>query len=246
MDINGKVHLMFEQSGTFKREFKALGYEAYDYDLQNNFGETDFQVDLFQAIEDAYAGKPSLFDAIRGGQDGDLVMAFFPCIYFCDGNVIFFNGTHITWKQQGKTELEKNQLILERSRERQRFYEIILKLFSVCSARDIRLIVENPYSATHYLHNNFPYKPKVVDRDRRVRGDWFTKPTQFWFHNCEPTNGLTEYRRKDTKTVNSLTGHKGGICGENRSMIAPEYARNFICDFIIGKEQVGSQFSLFS
>lgn len=68
MEIRGKVHLMFEQSGVFKNEFKKLGYEAYCYDIQNNFGETDHQVDLFQAIEDAYEGKPSLFDHVGGGR----------------------------------------------------------------------------------------------------------------------------------------------------------------------------------
>ena len=68
MEIRGKVHLMFEQSGVFKNEFKKLGYEAYCYDIQNNFNETDYQVDLFKAIEDAYDGKPSLFDNIRGGK----------------------------------------------------------------------------------------------------------------------------------------------------------------------------------
>lgn len=45
-----KVHLLFEQSGTFKNEFKKLGYEAYDYDLMNDFGETDYQIDLFDEI----------------------------------------------------------------------------------------------------------------------------------------------------------------------------------------------------
>lgn len=245
MEIKGKVHCFFEQSGTFKNEFIKLGIPAEDYDLQNNFGETDHTDDLFKAIEDAYDGKPSLFDTIRGGQDGDLIMAFFPCIYFCSNNSMLFDGSFITWKQQGKTELEINELILERSRDRQHFYEIILKLFSVCTMKGIRLIVENPYSMLHYLHANFPYKPKVIDKDRRTRGDWFAKPTQYWFHNCEPTHGLTEFRRRDTKTVQQLTGHKGGICGENRSMISPEYAKNFICDFIIGKEQVGSCLSLF-
>ena len=73
MEIRGKVHLMFEQSGVFKNEFKKLGYEAYDYDIQNNFRETDYQIDLFKEIEDAYDGKTSLFDSIRGGQDGDLI-----------------------------------------------------------------------------------------------------------------------------------------------------------------------------
>ena len=67
MKINGKVHCFFEQSGTFKNEFIKLGIPAEDYDIQNNFGETDHQDDLFQAIEDAYDGKPSLFDQIRGG-----------------------------------------------------------------------------------------------------------------------------------------------------------------------------------
>ena len=30
---------------------------------------------------------------------------------------------------------------------------------------------------------------------------------------------------------------KSGFCSEERSMISPDYARNFICDFIIGKDQ---------
>ena len=67
MKIKGKVHCFFEQSGTFKNEFIKLGIPAEDYDIQNNFGQTDHVADLFQAIEDAYAGKPSLFDTIVGG-----------------------------------------------------------------------------------------------------------------------------------------------------------------------------------
>lgn len=67
MEISGKVWCLFEQSGTFKNQFKLLGYDAVDVDIQNNFGETDYQIDLFKEIEDAYDGKPSLFDQIRGG-----------------------------------------------------------------------------------------------------------------------------------------------------------------------------------
>lgn len=51
-----KAHCLFEQSGTFKNEFKKLGVEAYDYDIQNQFGETDFQIDLFAEIAKAYEG----------------------------------------------------------------------------------------------------------------------------------------------------------------------------------------------
>lgn len=45
-----KAHCLFEQSGTFKNEFKKLGIEAYDYDILNNYGQTDYQLDLFAEI----------------------------------------------------------------------------------------------------------------------------------------------------------------------------------------------------
>ena len=49
-------HLFFEQSGTFKNELKKLGYEAEDYDIRNDFGETDNVMDLFAEIKKAYQG----------------------------------------------------------------------------------------------------------------------------------------------------------------------------------------------
>lgn len=45
------AHLLFEQSGTFKNAFKKNGVEAFDYDIQNEFGETDYIMDLFKEIE---------------------------------------------------------------------------------------------------------------------------------------------------------------------------------------------------
>ena len=45
-----KVHCLFEQSGTFKNEFKKLGINAYDYDIQNEFNQTDYVIDLFKEI----------------------------------------------------------------------------------------------------------------------------------------------------------------------------------------------------
>lgn len=45
-----KVHCLFEQSGTFKNEFKKLGIPAEDYDILNDFGETDHIIDLFKEI----------------------------------------------------------------------------------------------------------------------------------------------------------------------------------------------------
>ena len=46
-----KVHCLFEQSGTFKNEFRKLGINAYDYDIQNEFNQTDYVIDLFKEIE---------------------------------------------------------------------------------------------------------------------------------------------------------------------------------------------------
>lgn len=82
MEITGKVHCFFEQSGTFKNEFIKLGIPAEDYDIQNNFGETDHVVDLFAEIDKAYDGKPSLFDSIGGGFDnGFLPLYLFLCSF---------------------------------------------------------------------------------------------------------------------------------------------------------------------
>lgn len=50
MEIN-KVHCLFEQSGTFKNEFLKLGIPAFDYDIKNDFKQTDFVCDLFEQIE---------------------------------------------------------------------------------------------------------------------------------------------------------------------------------------------------
>ena len=242
MEIHGVVHLLFEQSGVFKNEFKKLGYEAYSYDIQDNFGETDYQIDIFNEIEKAYNWQESIFDEMT---KDDLIMAFFPCIYFSSNNTLHFDGSWLTYHQRGMTELEINEAILKRGRERQYFYEILLKLFSVCTMHKLRLIVENPYATHHYLHANFPYKPKVIDMNRILRGDYFKKPTQYFFHNCEPTNGFTPCEPKEIKNVKQLSGGHGGLCNEERSLISPDYARNFICDFVIGKVQLVTQQKLF-
>jgi len=52
-----RVHCLFEQSGTFKNEFKKLGIPAEDYDILNDFGETDHIVDLFGQIRGGTTGN---------------------------------------------------------------------------------------------------------------------------------------------------------------------------------------------
>ena len=51
---------------------------------------------------------------------------------------------------------------------------------------------------------------------------------------------------KQKKTIMSSRGStKAGLCSEERSMISPDYARNFICDFILGKKQDITEQTLF-
>ena len=235
MEINGKVYLMFEQSGVFKNEFKKLGYEAFDYDIQDNFGETDYVKDLFAEIENAYSGGgESIFDNIT---KDDLIMAFFPCIYFTGStNPCYYTLENINYQKM--TTSQKIEAMLQRSKSRQYFYELIIKLVGVCLDRGFRIIIENPYSKIHYLCNNFFKAPDVFDEDRQRRGDYFKKPTGYWYFNCVPTIGYSYQNPKEKRTVFSCRGAKdAGLCSEERSLISPDYARNFICDFILGKPQ---------
>ena len=107
------------------------------------------------------------------------------------------------------------------------------------------MIVENPYSEIGYLHDNFD-KPTFIDTNRQRRGDYFVKPTQYWFVGCEMTNGYSYQKPKFTLSIRtSKSASKAGLCSEERSMISPDYARNFICDFILGKEQKHTEQLLF-
>lgn len=241
MQIDGKVHLMFEQSGVFKNQFKELGYEAFDYDIQDHFHETDSVVDLFKAIEDAYDGKPSLFDDIT---PDDLIMAFFPCIYFSCMSQMLISYTHRNYTNY--TPKERFNAILQRSANRELFFSRAVKMLAVAKIRGLRIIMENPWSEQTFLKQNFPFNPSVVGMNRTLRGDYYVKPTAYWFINCEPTNGQTLQPRKPGKNICQVAPNgMPGICNEERSLIHPDYARNFICDFVLGKRQEFGQLSLF-
>lgn len=276
MEIKGKVHLMFEQSGVFKNEFKKLGYEAYDYDIQDNFGETDFKIDLFAEIEKGYSGGVSIFDSITCD---DLVIAFFPCIKFCSVMEQIQHEDFYDQSQKHNIEIfdksyyiRKWNVLRRYSQERFYFYDIALKLTAICQIRNLRMIMENPYHPTNFTNHFWFMRISLIDKDRTRRGDFFKKPTAYWYVNCEPTfgesyqptpkekiktitagSGASKNKRKmskiirkdelDLKYIDKST--KKGICDEERSMISPDYARNFICDFILGKTQKHTQLSLF-
>lgn len=220
-----KVHLFFEQSGTFKNEFKKLGYEAKDYDILNDFGETDNQIDLFAEIEKAYGGgKSSVFDEIS---PDDLIMAFFPCIRFEEQIKLGFRGD--LYQLKNYTDEQKLEYDLKLHSELAKLYALVTKLAIVCLKKSLKLIIENPWSERHYLRQFWALKPKIIDKNRRLKGDYYTKPTQYWFIGCEPKDNfvlepieITPY--KTVARVNNTV---------ERSLISKNYARRFIKEYIL-------------
>lgn len=151
-----------------------------------------------------------------------------------------------SWTMQnyrGKTMKEKTDLILERSHNREYFFGMAVKMLAVAQMRGLRLIMENPWSEQTFLKANFVMPPSLVDMDRTRRGDSFKKPTAYWFINCEPTRGESYQPLppgKTKKILSSKSAAQSGICSEERSLISPDYARNFICDFVLGRVQSNS------
>lgn len=186
-------------------------------------------------------GGQSIFDDIT---KDDLIVAFFPCIYFCATSQMAFSWGCTNYRK--KTTKEKTDAILQRAKDREVFYALAVKMLAVAQMKGLRLIMENPWSEQTYLKANFIKAPDLVDMDRTKRGDYYTKPTAYWYINCTPTNGKSIQPAKEHKTIMKTKGaSRAGLCSEDRSMISPDYARNFICDFILGKEQTHTERSLF-
>lgn len=229
-----KYHCFFEQSGTFKNEFRKLGYEAFDYDILNDFGETDYQIDLFKEIENAYQNKESIFDELN--KDKDMIIAFFPCIRFEDQIQMHFRGTSYQYKNYTDEQKLENDLLLHQ--DLSKLYNLITKLAIVCIRKNLPLIIENPYSTTHYLVKYWAIPYTILDNDRTLNGDYYTKPTQYWFINCVPKNNFIfeSLELVEKKICNHQVKTNGINRTVLRSLIHPQYANRFIREFILEGE----------
>lgn len=247
MEISGKVHCLFEQSGTFKNQFIGMGIPAIDYDIQNVFGQTDVVTDLFGEIAAEYRNLTERSDIVNifsAMTANDLLLAFFPCTYFCNSNTMIFQGN--ARQVRSRTPCERLQYLLNRATVRQEFWETLMKLCYIVEVRHLRLIIENPFSVDGYLWYNFPYRPAIIDYDRTLRGDYMVKPTQYFFIGCEPTGLQSIQRNKRKRYLQHLPKVSETIEGASRSMITPDYARNFINDCILGRVTANTQPTLFT
>ena len=114
---------------------------------------------------------------------------------------------------------------IDRLQKRTYFHTLLYKLYYLVEHDKIKLVIENPATTPSYLigTQNF-IKPTIIDKNRMTRGDYFKKPTQFFFVNCRPTFNLekeSEWSEFQHKVVEQVHGF-------DRSRISPEFAKNFV------------------
>lgn len=231
-----KAHLLFEQSGTFKKQFIKHGIEAFDYDISDKLKQTDIVCNLFIEIERAYLQQPSIFDKISST---DIIMAFFPCTKFDEQIKLWFRGdaySMIHW-----TEKEKLIYSISLHNDLNKNYITLSKLVLIALEKKYKLIIENPYSKSSYLANYWCCKPSIIHKDRRLYGDYYKKPTQFFFFNIEPhDNIVTDIKDNSVGGYQPMVNMSSAFYKNNannkfiaRSMIAPDYANYFIEKYIL-------------
>lgn len=169
-----------------------------------------------------------------------MIVAFFPCTRFESQILLSFWGEQN--QDKGMSDIDKLERDLVLHKELSQNYELITKLAIVVLKRGLRMVFENPYGTQHYLTRYWCLKPSVVDQDRTQRGDYFKKPTQYWFVNCNPENNFI-FEPMNLNGIGSMWGkcNTSQLGTSNRttirSMIHPDYANRFIREFILDERK---------
>ena len=228
---------LFEQSGTFRDAFKNLGFNSVCVDIRNDYNQTNISLDLFSEIDKASINLPSFFDNIA---KDDIVFAFFPCIRFTEKTSL--NARCANYGMMNKSDFEKLCYSSNLISETAKYYELFCNLFKIALKRGFKMVVENPHNtAFNFLKTFFPLTPQVIITDRaKYGGDYFKKPTAFWFVNFEPQNNMIfeNVNVPKLKRVQVDCGKHGG--NKLRSEISPSFADRFIREFVlIAEKSVG-------
>lgn len=199
-----KVAILFEQSGTFKKEFKKLNINAIDIDIENNFNETDILIDIFKALENN--------DFIKYLNSFDLILAFFPCTWFNNYNHLIFSDKWKNYKKMNRNDIKeyKNKRMLERE-------FAVCKLFKLINSIKKPMIIENPNSS--YIKELLG--EPTLKHSRNLYGDYMKKPTFYYCFNGAFIDDLDKIVTNANISVEKLKGIK-------RSLISSEYANNFV------------------
>lgn len=239
-------HCLFEQSGTFKNVFKEYGHNAWDYDILNDYGQTDYVIDLFKEIENEYENiangtkYKTIFSDMQ--PDKDFIIAFFPCTYFSDMNEMIFKAVSVNGQNfKNNIPLKHIERLLKRNNDRAYFFELFIKLCFVLQELKLKTIIENPSSPIYrnYLELYSPYRPNWREKDRTLFGDYFRKPTNFFAINFELKESFIMYDEElNKKSIKSRKRVKKVVVETNqrkRSEITSRYVRNFYKRFLENK-----------
>ena len=164
----------------------------------------------------------------------DLILAFFPCTRFETKIIQWMRGE--TYSQKNWDDEMKLKYSMKLHGEMDMMYQLISKMVIVCLRKGLRLVIENPKSIPHHLTDYWCLKPAIIDKDRRKNGDYYKKPTQYWFINYKPKNNLVfevlDYvpQIKSERVVKDDFGLDRTTA---RSMIHPQYANRFIRQYLI-------------
>lgn len=205
---------LFEQSGTFKKILKSRGHCAIDCDIENRFGETDYQINIFAELT-----RPCFFDRY------DLVFAFFPCTWFSRQNNLLISGNSYSmrnWSDEKKQAYIKNRLA-----ERDRARKALERLVFYCTTQKVPLIVENP--AGDYIKQILG-EPNVKHM-RSHYGDDYQKITYWYTYNCQINVDKMKVYKKGRYSQKHVEHEKHTSDKERqllRSIISPVYAENLI------------------
>ena len=241
MQLN--FHCLFEQSGTFKNVFNEFGHNAWDYDILNDYGETDFKKEMIKEIPTHYNTKDNsgveqtIFTNMQSNKD--FIFAFFPCTYFTEQQEINFRvqmgGIKKEIQENDNKFLQKHiDWVLKATKERAYFFELWIKFCFICEQLGKPTIIENPANTSKrsYLQLYSPYRPSFYEKDRSVFGDDFVKPTNFFAINFEMKEEFMMFYDKNYNTRKIRDTPSKAISTGGRSEITPRYARNFYKRFI--------------
>ena len=131
------------------------------------------------------------------------------------------------WKDEKKLEYA-----MKLHKEMDKMYQLISKLCIVCLRRGLRLVIENPKSTPHHLTDYWCLKPAIIDKNRRENGDYYKKPTQYWFINFAPKQNLV-FEALELVECKTIAKERNQT---KRSMIHPQYANRFIRQYLIDEQ----------
>jgi len=217
------IALLFEQSGTFKNILQANGHNAKDFDICNDYNQTDYIIDLFKYINDTEMERVN---------KSDLVIAFFPCTWFSNQNDLIYSRKFYGFKGWSDEKIDKYIT------ERETMYNLArTTLLNMVDKIKVPLIIENPNS--HRICEILETSKSVLHK-RSLYGDYYDKPTRYFCYNGVCIEQLDNIRNDIHMRINYTSEMKDikGSRKMKRSMISPLYVENLLKHIIVNGEHL--------